>query len=58
MGAGASVMDDLTSTLNPAEFGSCENYLAARVDWIRATRGMSRAEKIVQFAKTDEDKGG
>ena len=51
-GASAFIMNDPIPVLNPAEFGSYENYLAARVDGIRATRGMSRAEAIGQFANT------
>ena len=40
-GTGASIMDGPIPALNPAEFGLYENYLAARVDGTRATRGMS-----------------
>ena len=35
---GGAIMDDPIPTLNPAEFGSYENYIAARVDGVRATR--------------------
>jgi len=55
-GANASIMDDPIPTLNPAELGSYESYLAARCGGIRAARGMSRAGTIDRSAKTDEDK--
>lgn len=51
-------MDDPIPTPNPAEFSSYESFLAARVDGIRATRGMSRAETTGRFAKTFEDRDG
>ena len=47
-------MDDPIPALNPAEFISYGNYLAARIGGIKATRGLSRAEITGQFAKTDE----
>ena len=37
-GGGTSIMDDPIPMTNPAEFGSLENCLAARVDGIRAAR--------------------
>ena len=51
-------MYDPIPTLNLAEFGSCENYIAARVDRVRTTRGTSRLGIIGLFAKTDEDEDG
>ena len=51
-------MDDPIPALNPAEFGSYENYIAARVNGVRAIRGTSRLEIIGLFAKTDEDEDG
>ena len=51
-------MGDPIHTPNSAEFGSYENYLAARVGGIRATRGMSRVEITGHFAKTDGDEDG
>ena len=57
-GAGASIKDDPIPTLNPAEFSSYVNCIAARVDGVRATRGTSRLEIIGLLAKTDEDVDG
>ena len=57
-GGDASVMDGPIPTPNAAEFGSYENCLAARIDGIGATQGLSRAEIAGQFAKTDEDEDG
>ena len=51
-------MNDPIPTPNPAEFGSYGNCLAARIDGTRANRGMSRAEIIGQFSKTDEGEDG
>ena len=47
-------MDDPIPTPNPAEFGSFENYIADRVDGVRATRGTNRLRVIGLFAKTDD----
>ena len=55
---GGAIMDDPIPSPNPAEFGSYENYIAARVDGVRATRGTSRLEITGFFAKTDEDEDG
>ena len=44
--------------MGAAEFGSYENYITARVDGVRATRGTSRLEITGLFAKTDEDGDG
>ena len=57
-GAGASIMDDPVPVINPAEFGSYKNCLAKRVDGIRATRGMIRAENTERFVKIDEGEDG
>ena len=57
-GVTASIMDDLIPMPTPAEFGSYENYLAARVDGVRAARGTSRLEVICHFAEIDEDEDG
>ena len=51
-------MDDPIPMLNPAEFGSYENSLAARVEGFRAARGTSRLDIIGHFAETDEDEDG
>ena len=51
-------MDDPIPALNPAEFGSYENFIAARVGGVRATRGTSRLEITGLLAKTDEDEDG
>ena len=51
-------MGDSIPTTNPAEFGSYANYLAARVDGLSATWGMSRTETAGQFVKTEKDEGG
>ena len=56
--SGASIMDNPIPAINPAEFGSYENYLASRVDGIKATRRISRTGTTGQFAKTDEDEDG
>ena len=45
-------------TLDPAEFGSYDNYVAARVGGVRAARGKSRTRIIGLYAKTDEDEDG
>ena len=62
LGAGPLIMDNPTPAINPAEFGTYVNSLAARIGGVRATRGMSRAETIGRFAKTmtdeNEDSGG
>ena len=47
-------MDILIPALNPAEFGSFENYLAARIGGIRATLGTGRREFSGQDAKIVE----
>ena len=57
-GGSASIMDGPIPMLNLDEFGSYENYIAARVDGVRATRGTSRLEIIGLLAKTDEDEDG
>ena len=51
-------MNDPIPMLNPAEFGSYGNYIAARIDGVRATRGTSRLEITGLLAKTDEDEVG
>ena len=56
--ASASIMDGPIPMPNPDEFGSYKNYIAARVDGARATRGTSRLEITGLLAKTDEDEDG
>ena len=51
VGADAFFTDDPIPAINPAEFGSYESTLAARVDGNRAARGLSRAETTGCFAK-------
>ena len=51
-------MDIPIPTINPTEFSSYANYLAARVDEMRATRIMGRTETIGRFARTEEDGDG
>ena len=51
-------MDDPIPILNPSEFGSYENYIAAQDDGVKATRGTSRLGIIGLHAKTDEDEDG
>ena len=51
-------MDGPTPVLYPGEFGSYENYIAARADGVRAARGTSRLGITGLLAKTDEDEGG
>ena len=53
--ADAPIMNNPTPSTNPAEFGSYPNYLVARVDGLKATRGMCRTGTIGRSTRTEED---